>query len=305
MRTRIYSYLLLLAPLCGRAQQRLELNLQKGASYSHTVSTVSKIHQEIADNAVDLSTTVGAKTVYTVTSVRDSSYGMEVRYKNMSMKMEGGGMDMSFSSDSSKQDMMSKLLSSFINASFWIDVSKRGNITEVTGIDSIVRKMLDRPELAGMDKKTLEEQFMKTYGTESFKGNFDMFMFIYPPSGKINKAEKWTVPLHIGGGGIDAVVTMVYELVSENGDEYTIHGEGKLSTPEDSPTMNQSGVEMKFKLSGRMTSDFKIAKQTGWIRSGRVEQAMDGGIELKKSAMLPEAVTIPVNINNTTEVTGQ
>ncbi|MBV9986790.1 MAG: hypothetical protein JO301_03875 [Chitinophagaceae bacterium] len=292
-----------LIPSVCLCQYSISLKLQPGKTYFHTTTAVSTMHQEIGEG-MDLTTSITGKNSYRVLGHTDSIYHIQASYDDLSLKMKAAAMEMDFSSTAGKQDIVSQIMSSLINHPFGMDMTTHGKVIAVRGLDSLLSNMAGQvPGIGDEQRTTLGKQISESYGPETFKSSFNSITAIYPPSGMARKGDKWTSSVEMPGV-IKMTIVMEYQLMDEGADYYLIHGEGLMNTSDTSGYSNMNGIELKYILTGKMTSDIKIDKLSGWIKEVKGVQKAEGHMRIKESAMMPDGAEIPISLNSTTEVTG-
>jgi hypothetical protein len=298
----IYVALALLPVLC-MSQYSLALKLEKGKKYYHITNAVSEMHQEIGEG-IDIATVISGTNSYLVSGSTDSIYHIKANYEELGMKMKVGPQEMEFNSTAGKTDLVSQLMSSFINHPFNMDMTVHGKILNVDGMNSMLTNMTAKiPMLTEDQKKALEKQMRDSYGSEALKSSLNTLTAIYPATGKVNKDEKWVSTIDMAGT-MKLTVQMTYQLTGEGTDYYLIHGEGVMTTPENAGYTSSNGIEMKQVITGKMTSDIRIDKTTGWIKEAKTIQKGEGSIHIKESPMMPDGTEIPMHFTNTIEVKG-
>ena len=101
--------------------------------------------------------------------------------------------------------------------------------------------------------------------------------------------------------GISAVINAEYELVALDTDIVTIKGVAQITSSEQEMEVN--GIQTQYDLEGKVLSNIKINRSTGWIKEGTADQSIGGTITMKAGPSLPSDMQVPLDINTTTEIT--
>jgi hypothetical protein len=62
-------------------------------------------------------------------------------------------------------------------------------------------------------------------------------------------------------------------------------------------------MDVKYDLTGTMTSEIKISKETGWTINSSINQDISGNVEFKDNPQMPGGMTVPMSINTTMKMT--
>ena len=89
----------------------------------------------------------------------------------------------------------------------------------------------------------------------------------------------------------------------KNGKVYKIHGESQMQSKNKEEYISNNGIDMKYDLHGKMTSDIKVNVETGWIESAKIKQTIEGVSQIKANPQMPEGLKIPMNIQADMTVT--
>jgi len=228
---------------------------------------------------------------------------MEVTYNRMKMTMALPNGNMEFDSDKKDEnDKMSKVLGGIVKKPFSVKMTKSGKITDVSGVESLFTGAFDSVgQVDEMQKKQILDQVMQSYGNKAFKGNMEMGTAIFPDT-KVSKGDSWTINTKLESQ-LTADIETVYTLTEVGPDYYMLSGKSEIKQIETENTANLNGMDMKYNISGSMTSTLKIDKSTGWINTGDIRQELDIELKIADNPQVPGGMTIPMQMDTQMKIT--
>ncbi|WP_295670443.1 DUF6263 family protein, partial [uncultured Mucilaginibacter sp.] len=143
-------------------------------------------------------------------------------------------------------------------------------------------------------KEQIKSQFVQSFGENAFKGSLENGVATFPNSG-VAKNAKWTVNSNLSSPA-KARVKTVYQLTDISPTVFIIHGEGIITTDEDTKPEQGDGTPVKYELNGGVVTDIKIDKKTGWISGLYIKQFTEGNLEIMDNPKTPGGMTIPMMI---------
>jgi hypothetical protein len=305
-----FFFLLLLSNVYAQ-RVKPSLHLIKGETYYMTSTGTSAITQNIRgrENKVNL------KLLYTmafkVTGITDTVYSMEVKYQliDMNIRIADTTIDMNSMQKGPdgnkpvKPDTPSLMLAAMVNRPFNISLSATGRILSVKNLDKIlVDAVNDFPQLDAVKRENVKNQFVQSFGENAFKGSLETGTAIFPSM--VAKNDKWTVNTTLSAPA-KANVKTVYQLVDITGDLLQVHGDGSITSDEDTKPGEISGMPMKYTINGAVITDVKIDKKTGWIIQSTLKQLIEGKIEILDNPKAPGGMSIPIMFNTNISITNK
>jgi hypothetical protein len=285
---------------CKVEKTELLLNLEQGETYHQVMSSKITMGQDINGQHMDIKMTIAGKMAYLVKSFEDSLYNIEVTYESLSMEMEGPQGKLTFSSEIiSEDDMVSKMLSTIKDVPFTIEINRIGKIKSVKGIAKLFDGIFDSfPEIPKAQLQPVKEQLMQSYGEEAFKGNFEMATYIFPDRAVV-KGDQWKIETNLMSG-ISAIMKTDYTFIGSEEEQHMIHGVSVI-TPikNDNSSVN---IPVTMELSGTMTSDIKIDKESGWIVEAKIFQDLSGIAHMQATPQMPEGMSFPMTMKSETVI---
>ncbi len=286
---------LLILASCQTEKTDLQLNLEKGKTYHQVTNLKSLIKQNIAGQDINMEMIVQGDMSYTVKSVTENGYEMDVEYNrlNLSMQLPNGTMEF----NSEKQDVFSKILAAMKNKPFQITMTKKGKITDIKNIDQLFGSAFDQfPEIPANQKAQIKAQLQKAYGKEAFKGNIEMSTAVYPEK-PVAKGDSWEIKTNLNSG-MSANITTTYTYAENNTDYHLITGNSKIVTANKEAYTKMNGMPTKYDLKGDMTSQIKVDKTSGWIIEAKIKQDIKGDVYIKTNPDASKEMKMSMDMKN-------
>ncbi|MDZ7740747.1 MAG: DUF6263 family protein [Bacteroidota bacterium] len=302
--TMIALGLVLIFQSCDPEKTELAYQLEPGKQYFIDAMITQNLQQELMQGNMDMSTDITAKAVYDVVSKNDDVYEMNVSYTGFDMDLQTPQGEMHFgTSVRDTNDMFSALLRSMTENEFLMKMTEKGEILSVDGIEKMFEKMMEgMPGMSEMEMDQLKKSLKNIAGEESFKGNFGMGMPFYPEKA-VRAGDTWSNEISLKSVSI-GTVSNTWELVEVKGDQLIIHGEGQFVSNSDSTTMAETGIPMTFDMTGPVTYDLEIDKNTGWVTSGNISQQITGTVSMQGNPQMPQGMEMKMTVNTDMKIEG-
>lgn len=283
---------------CQSQSIDLFLRLEKGKEYKQIMNSKATIIQEINGQKMDMVMTIAGTMTFYVKDFSATGYSLETKFESLSMSMQMPQGSVSFSSEKNDpSDIFSTILGAMKNKTFEVLMSKTGKITEVRNVEALWGTAINQFEqLSEMQKEQIKDQTMKAYGADALKGNIEMVTAIYPDK-PVNKGNRWTVNTKLESG-MSAKMTTDYEFTELTSDYALIKGISNIETADKDAYIESNGMPVKYELTGSMTSEIKVDKNTGWIIEAKINQEIKGNAYIKENPQMPGGMKIPMRMIN-------
>jgi hypothetical protein len=283
---------------CQSQKTDLSLRLEKGKVYKQITNSKATIIQEVNGQKMNMVMTISGTMTFLVKDVNASGYSMDTKFESLSMSMQMPQGTMDFSSEKNDpNDIFSTILGAMKNKTFEVRMSKTGKITEVKNVEALWGTAINQFEqLPEMQKEQIKAQIMKAYGADALKGNIEMVTAIYPDK-PVKKGDKWTINTKLESG-MSAKMTTDYEFTDLTSDYALIKGNSNIETADKDAYIESNGMPMKYDLTGSMTSEIKVDKNTGWIIEAKINQEIKGDAYIKENPQVPNGMKIPMTMIN-------
>jgi hypothetical protein len=256
----------------------MRYNLQTGKDYTitQTVSTVTS--QDAMGMTVDVTNEAKYVISYKVKSFDTGIYNMEVNYKSILTESYSPYGNSKSDSDSDGQDPGSKLFRGMKDNPFNIKMTDKGEVTEVTGLDEMIEKIISDPSFSAQEKAVIREQLKPSFDKESFKKSITTLMSL--PKDPIAVGDKWDHNTAIETNGIKMDINTKYEYAGMADGMWIIKGTSTIKTPAGT-RLSAQGMDMDVDLKGTMTSEMKYDQKTGWISAGTTKEDVNGTMSME------------------------
>ena len=284
-------------------KQILSLNLIQGQTYTHRINSASSNAQSI--NGMDMSMKMNLESVinYKVLNSTAAFYEIEIKYVDLKMKMEMPNMKQEFDSKKNEStDLLSKMMNALQKNSIAIKITKSGEIIEVKNTENFFNVIDEFTEVSNEQRAQMKELLSKSYGEKALKENMKMSIINFPKQAIAN-GESWTVKNTIDNGTAAIGIETTYQIKEVNPDYILITGISNIASLNKDKYIVQSGMEMRSDMKGNMYSTYKINKKTGWIIDVKTDQKIKGNTYLKESEVMPDGMTLPIEITTIVKIT--
>jgi len=299
MKNLALSVIILVTSVTVYAQKAtIALKLTKGNTYYMVTNTNMAINQTINGQPQNINTTLTAKMAFTVTSVMDTSYAMQVKYDRIGMQMELPTGIVSFESDKNNpNDIFSTIMGNMTNKPFAIVMSKTGKILSIGGTENLAKGLFDGvTQLNDEQKSVFRDQLMTSFGPTAFKSNIEIGTAVFP-SVKVGVNDTWRINSALEAG-MQTKMSTTFTLNEVTASAYMVHGESVITPQNSNEYTEMNGMPTKYNVKGTSQYDLKIDKESGWIAEARINQVIKGNVEIKDNPKLPGGMIIPMTITD-------
>ncbi len=286
---------------------QLSLNLKEGCVYRMGSEASITINQNVFGQTLDIDMLMNGSFLFKVEKADVDGYDMSVWYERLAMKMDGM-MEMEADSDNlTEADPFSTAIKSLTGKPFSLRMARSGKIVSIEGVEDMMVGMVSEmaekfPEMDEAQIEMLKNQMSNSYGGDSFKGNIEAGMVVFPDK-PVSVGDSWSNHIRMHSQfTMDVEVVFTVVKIAPRG--ITIKSEALLATDPDEDPTNLNGMEAKYNLEGAMTSETVIDPASGWTVSGRISQDMSGNVTILPGEQMPDGFTLPMTIKTDMTVTG-
>ncbi|MEO5501920.1 MAG: DUF6263 family protein [Ginsengibacter sp.] len=253
---KTFSLLFFASVIWASAFSQGQINLTKGQKYQVDSKVVTASSTEVQGQTME--TNVDAASIYNieVKDVTNDSYVLNNTLKSLKSSTSQMGQEMNFDSDK-KDDMAGPIgtaLAGTINVPMSVVFSKNGTVIP----DKAAKKSEDKSMIA------------RSVATFEATGYGSQLAFIaIPASSKVG--DTWTST----NDTKDTKTTTNYTIKEINGDVVTLSISGTTSND---VTMENNGMELEIKTSGKFTGEEKVNSKTGVIQSSNTVTDASGTV---------------------------
>lgn len=251
------------------------LNLKKGEKYPFKIFT--KTSTTDSDGKQSRSMTQESTTTleYQVKEVKDSTFVLDVTYKQFAEKYTDGKETLAFDTNSptAPKDELLKLRYDFNKAvvgnTFQMEVSDRGKVKAINNLWNVREQV--KTKLKGTMKpeeiKALDEVLNVAISDEAMQNMFEESLAYYPKKA-VKPGDTWNRNESEGS----ASSKMTYTFEGLNGDIATIKLNGVSSGAESQTDPSGSGMKIHQSLEGKVVGTVHINVNSGWIKDATMNK---------------------------------
>ncbi len=276
----------------------LALRLEEGVTYKQVTQATITTDQEFDGQKMNISMMMSGTMSFLVKEATSSAYTMDAAFDSLKMTMQLPQGEMIFDSESKDEnDIFSKMFSAIIGQPFKVVMNPVGEVVNVKEVEDLWGKMIDQfDEIPQAQREQLKAQLLKAFGEKALKGNIEMVTAIYPDHA-VNKGDTWIVHTNIETG-MAAKIKTNYEFVETTDAYAVIKGTSSIKTEDKDAYIQTNGMDIKYDLTGTMTSVIKVDKHTGWIIESTINQEIAGDTYIKENPQIPNGMKIPMRMHS-------
>jgi hypothetical protein len=274
---------------------KLEYTFKVGDQYEFAQIATTKSKQNIpgmGEMAVDA--TVNATMLFRVIELTPTGAKIEAYYTKMKAATTSPMMNMTLDSEGSQDNIQNKLLKVMMDKKFTFNVSKRGLVEKVDGIENIYSGF----STLGLDEATLaqvRQSMQQTVSDKTIKTNLESGFILYPEK-KVKESDTWknTGDLVLNFTG---KIENSYVFKKLDGDQATIESDGNITTVDKQKiTSMPGGIKTKSDLAGRQVVSGKVDVKTGWPSEVKSLAEIKGQMKYLAGGMIPEDMDVPMEM---------
>lgn len=255
----------------GTSDQAFRFNPPVGAAYDITMQ------MDMDQKVMGQNNKIGLITTYNmhIKGLDTGLYDLHMKYNHFRMSMNAGGMDMEIDTDKPATAppntgdptgmmvaMMNRVFSGIKGQSFSMKLSESGEISDIRGLENIVRAMIDSmglpPEAQAQVSASLSDQFNENDIRNSFQTAYSIY-----PNKPIKVGESWTRTASVKGK-MPMMIDSKYTVKAIENGIATLNVASTFSPLEKEGDSNIKGTqegEMQVELATGITTDAKLNQQ--------------------------------------------
>lgn len=251
------------------------LNLKKGEKYPFKIVTKSTTTDSDGKQSQTMTQESTTTLEYVVKEVKDSTFVMDVTYKQFAEKYSDGKETLSFDTNSAtapKEELL-KLRYDFNKAvvgnTFQMEVSEKGKVKSINNLWNVREQV--KTKLKGKMKpeeiKALEEILSVAISDEAMQAMFEESLAYYPKKA-VKPGDTWNRNESQG----TASSKMTYTFEGLKGEIATIKLNGTSSGVDSKTDPNGSGMKLHQSLDGKVNGTVQINVNSGWIKDATMNK---------------------------------
>jgi hypothetical protein len=289
---------------CGSSGDRtaeLKLGLEQGKTYRTRQVTDQKVTQTMQGREIKANTLTTHDLAFEVTGVdSEGNMTVQVTFERIASEMESGGRKMSFDSAEPEQEPnpMAKSLGAMAGQSYTMVLSEKGQPLSITGMDSIVNRMIDSMEMPDeSQRERMKQQFGEAFGEQQSKDMCGQMFGMIPP-GPVSEGEQWNC-----SSSTTAMIPMEWEqtwLLKEIKDDvFVIGGEAITSGHSGDKPMEMGPMKVFMDFDGTQSGTMELDSKTGLVVGGKMLMKMIGEQRIEDGPPQVKGQSIPMEMEMT------
>ncbi|MFO7898326.1 MAG: DUF6263 family protein [Planctomycetota bacterium] len=286
----------------------LRLRLKRGQVYRVKTTMdqdiTQKLPAQLGGQKQEIEQAMGMTYSFKVKDVdADGVMSCEVTYEAMQYKMKAPMMTVEYDSEDPPENvpMAARGFAAMVGQSFQAKFTPLGKTTELTGLDKIFDRVIEKMELPeGPMRKNIEKQLKTQFGDEAMKHTMARLTGLLFPEKAVGVGDSWKETVSVAR---PVALTMEQTMTLKKREEgvATVEVDTKVSPCPDAEPMKMGTVTMSYELKGTQTGTVTIDESTGWTTGGKLKQDLKGtmlmtGIpnagELKIPMLMKSSVTL-------------
>jgi len=278
----------------------LEFKPAPGLSFETSYSTETTITQEIMGIEQQITLNMIMNTLTMVREPRDSFHSLEVSYKRLAIESLTPTSQVRIDTDSRQEQEGIEYLKPILNKDFIVLLNKQGQVHEVQGLDTIIKKITSEIETGSIEAKAYQNTLNEAFGAENIKNNMEHLSPYYPGI-PIATGDVWNYELRTNSAQFEIILQNTARVMNIRPNEIIIQVNSEVSTPADN-NITIEGMQARINLSGNQVAEYRVLPGNGLVNKAIIKQNLKGQIWLDMSEQGMGNMKIPMSINSNVEV---
>lgn len=283
------------------SNEKIQLSLKMEKGDVKRVKNIIKqdISQEVMGMQQEMTQNTTLFYQYKVTEKNAGNMTVEVLYERVQMYQENQAGVVEYDSDNPPEVLPDAAVgyAAIVGKSFTIEITSKGKVTKVNGIDEMINDMIEEMELDAQNREQVKELMKNQFGEEAMRGTMENMMAIYPDE-KVGINDTWDreftntmmIPIQVNNH---------YKLTDIQSNNVLIDVNSEINSIEGDDTFEVAGMVMKYDLKGTQSGKITVDRETGWTNDSEIKQKMNGTITVTGEMMGEEGMSWPITINTT------
>lgn len=274
----------------AKSKVLLRLKLEKGTTYQTTMTTNTLINQEMMGQQMNVTQYMEMVISYHVLDVLpNKNFKMDYAFDKMKISSLVNGQEIVMDSDGPEDNPMNKVLKDMVGYTVKLEMTPRGEVQQVEGLDQFVQRMAGNPQLT---------QSMQMFGSnESFESFIDQ-TFNYFPEEAVEEGSKWTSSFELPSL-MNTEIVMNFEVASITNKDVLLNVASNIDM--DMP-IEQNNMKIDMKMTGTQNGTMTVDASDGWVKESNIKQAFDMHMKMK-NPQNGEDMEIPMKMESTIKMT--
>lgn len=296
MKTKLFtllaiSVLLICNSFQAHSKVLIRLNLQKGNTYEMTMASNNIIDQEMMGQKIKIDQKMNMVFSYHVLDILPNhNFLIEYSIVKMKLDMNMNGQEMTLDSESTDENNpMNEVFKGLNSMKLKIELTPLAQVERVEGLEEYTKTLSGNPQMAQTMQMFTDETNFKSFISQAFS---------YFPEKEVGKGDKWTSSFKLPAM-MNMETIMNFEVAAIEKDQISLNytSDVNIDTP-----IEQGGMKMNMKMTGKQDGTMTIDTKDGWIRQSDLTQKFDMTMKMK-NPQSGEDMEIPMMMNSVTKIT--
>ncbi len=302
----IINFVLMIAVIaavqCAKPEISLQLNLKPGDSFITRMTTAQQITQTVQNMTNELAQEITMDLRYDVTAQDEAGVStIRVTYERIGFSQVGPFGTFEYRSWESPEEvpLAAQGFAILVGKSIEMQLSSRGQVMEVTGIDEILDAMLESLELTVDDqtRAMLKENFRRQFGQSAVKENMSR-MFAFYPDKPVGVGDSWDSSAKLATG-IPMIIGTQCRITGIKDGKVSLNVKSKIEPNKDERITQIMGMDMYYDIQGTQEGTIVLDSLSGWLVEGQLEQNFDGSVKVTSPQAPEESMDLPMTVSST------
>lgn len=217
----------------------------------------------------------------------DGSYLLNCQYTDMGLSFFSPRSGMAISSQSKEFGPIQIYLSRLKNTPFSATMSRLGELTEASHLDSVIAKFFYSANESNSANESIIKTIKEAFGTDALISIFNIALNVYNETSKHGCSKDSHILFN--AKPIPVTNSYFYQLISD--EQLRVQGIGAIK--EISNTFKNGALTLNTSMKGNQTYDYLFDAHSGWIKEGVSKQKIHSISVLSGRDDLPDGLKIP------------
>jgi len=279
----------------------LRLRLKEGESYRQRMTTDQKISQTIQGQQLDMAQKMGMEFTYDVLKVNaDGTARVKVTYTGVLFEQDGPMGKIRYDSANPPETVhpLAQGFAALVGQGFSMEFTPEGKVTNVEGVDAMLKHMLanmDLPDEA--TKADLEKKLTEQFGDQAMKEMMENMMATYP-DGPVGLEDSWSKKIVVSKG-FGMIMENTWTLKARRDGKALVSVTSKVSPNPDAAAIAVGPMKIGYDLSGKQEGTIEIDEATGWTLRQELTQDLSGKVRMEGGPAALKESSWPISLQST------
>ena len=267
------------------AQIKLSFNPEVGKKYEYHMESIQNVKQKAMGQEIPIETEMNSTYLMEIKSKTAQEIHVQFTYSAFTFLVSSAMMNSKYDSKkptenpSEMDKMLGKVFSTLIDKPFTVVFAPDGSVKSVTGMEAIIKDMLNAVSGDGQLAAQLGAQMSQQFSDESMKNMFGQSFYSYPDKA-VKIGDSWNVKNSFLMSGMNFNINANNTLKGINANMATIEVESDID-------MDMEGG----KLTGKQAGSIIVDTATGIPATSDISQNINGSIKAQGMDIQMEMIT--------------